>query len=49
MLVSLPPQQVAALGAQFEGLTTEGYKVTITATWGEWTPVALPKRPADVE
>ena len=32
MLVSLPTEQVAALGAQFETLTAEGYKVTITLT-----------------
>ncbi len=32
MLVTLPPEQVAALGAQFEGLTAEGYKLTITLT-----------------
>ena len=32
MLVSLPPEQVAALGPHFESLTTEGYKVTITLT-----------------
>ena len=32
MLVSLPPEQVAALGAHFESLTAEGYKLTITLT-----------------
>ncbi len=32
MLVSLPAEQVAALAGQFEALTAEGYKLTITLT-----------------